>query len=211
MIFGSLTDNDDSLLNAHIRVSIGNVCSIKNVVPIHNINVDKLSAKPLYGKLNALGQIDITHFRNMLIRSLQPHIVEFALANMSLKKEFDSNAIYIANEDDKEYYSSDSTVLDNICQKPVQIHRPLPYPILLTHSAKERLGFSGYQGEAIRALPNGRFCIIIQKGNRTAKLLPDVDFQWNDSRFEEDTKTKDTFDKEKDKLLDSYQKESSVR
>jgi hypothetical protein len=112
------------------------------------------------------------------------------------------------NEDDKMYYTNNND--DVIVKKTILTHRPLPYPILLTHSAKERLGFSGYQGEAVRALPNGRFCIVIQKGNRTAKLIPDIDFQWNDARFEEDTKTQHIFDKEKDMLLDSYQKESST-
>jgi hypothetical protein len=119
-----------------------------------------------------------------------------------------SNPIYIVNEDDKKYYVT-ADFYDIPVKKTIQIHRPLPYPILLTHAAMQRLEFPGYQGEAIRALPNGRFHIVIQKGNRSAKLLPDVDFQWNDVRFEDDTKTQKTFDDEKDNLLDSYQKETS--
>jgi hypothetical protein len=45
---------DDSLSNIRIRVSDAIRCSKKNVVPLKNINTDKLLAKPLYVSKSSL-------------------------------------------------------------------------------------------------------------------------------------------------------------
>ncbi len=45
-------------------------------------------------------------------------------------------------------------------------------------------------------------------GNRTAKLTPKKDFQWNDIRYFEDQKTSENFNMQKDKMVPSLQIET---
>ena len=74
----------------------------------------------------------------------------------------------------------------------------------------ERLGFSGYQGNAIKLLQNNRYLILIDRGHRTAKLTAIKDFQWNDKRFNDEQKSLQIYEDEKDNMMDPYQKDLSL-
>jgi hypothetical protein len=188
---------------------------------IYVSNYTKLFKQPTISKrVSNMNLISLIHcpilsFNNFDFNFLDRiiHYYTNGLNDSLLKLYGDQSEDFIIKEEDTVYYSSidaqsvsttNTRNIDNFKTK-----RPLPYPVILKEESVRRLGFYGCEGDATKNIGNGRFIITIHKGNRTAKLCPIKDFQWNDARYIEDTKTNEEFEEKKDKYLPSLQADSS--
>jgi hypothetical protein len=197
--------------NQFLYVSHATFANETVTMKMSDISMSKQFTHPLLCKMGQYG-IDIHYFYgviNIILSSNSDKSNNNVVSNSSAKlKDYitqnnTTEDIFIIKKEDKNMYEMQQHQHKK-SQQLVQTFRPLPYPIILNPETMERLEFHGEQGEATMHLANGRYKILIFSGNRTAKLFPIKDFQWNDVRYLENTKTGELYEKEKDKIISVF-------
>jgi hypothetical protein len=193
--------NNPFLLNNTVYVcaatKLGNVNSttLVKISALLPENASRLLSYQPLAKLNSVGEVDVKYFINTLNIQVNGILNQ---AEYDTKYNANQNDVFIMKVSD---FSPYNTNHQNKTKTIVKTYRPLPYPVTLTEDTVLRLGFSGEDGEATRRLDGGRYEITMHTGNRTAKLLPIKDFQWNDVRYMENTQSGELYEKEKDKIV----------
>jgi len=213
--------NIDPETACYIYIRLNDLFNVKGIS--RNIYVSKyikLFKQPTISK--RIADINYSSLINCPLLSLKSFDVQFfdkiiysQINGLISSDLYNKNQEFIIKAEEDAYYSVErkqhisNSTFNSRQDRNLQTNRPLPYPVILKEETVKRLGFYGCEGDATKHIGGGRFIITMHKGYRTAKLCPVKDFQWNDARYIEDSKTNEEFEEKKDKYLPSLQADSS--
>lgn len=167
------------------------------------IQTEHFMDEPLLLKMDSFGKPDTIYAATILslYQKWKQGTIDIQSWNTHVNECLVSHTTFLTVPDKVKKYSKLSrkitiTSKNSSNQRAISEYRTLPYPIILNPETQLRLNFPDRQGEAQRKLGNGRYVISIHKGNRTAKLYPKKDFQWNDLASFEDKVSGERFEKE---------------